>query len=682
MPQRDSNVNVSLVSMPFGPLFSPSIALGLLKSIALSLECNTKVHYFNLNFAKAVGERFYHDIASGLFPTHNLIGEWIFSSYISDQKSKNNEDFINDIVKPLFKEHIFEGHNRKILFDDFVSQLNAARETAEQFVSDCADQILENAPDIVGITSVFQQNAASIALARAIKRKCQSTYVVMGGANCEGPMGLAIMASSTFVDAVVSGEGEKAFEYILTELKAGRIPIEQANIHTQDQQLNFSVSDFVPSLDRPVQMNELPIPNYSDYFEMLIQLEIDHSFIQLQIPFETSRGCWWGEKHHCTFCGLNGQNMAFRSKSSQRALDELVELTGQYPTKVIGLTDNILDMNYFKDFLPRLEKLDIKAELFYEVKSNLSYDQLTVLYQAGVTYIQPGIESFSDQVLWIMRKGVRAVQNVQLLRDCLLIGITPEWNLLWGFPGENPNEYENMAAMLPSLYHLRPPTTACQLRLDRFSPLFESADILGVVATTPASAYKYVYPYNEDILRQLAYYFDFDYADERNVSSYVNQLAFQTNRWQEEHQSSELVAVDKETMLLIWDTRSSRYKPLTVLEGIKRDIYLYLGKPSSRAKLLGMVESKYHNFINEFLDELIYRRLIVELSNRVLAIAIKLDSYSPKADGLTALVRTIREVSISSSEGENLTVPILEYKSDTPEPANIVIHWDKSYKFD
>ena len=42
--------------------------------------------------------------------------------------------------------------------------------------------------------------------------------------------------------------------------------------------------------------------------------------------FETSRGCWWGAKSHCTFCGLNGETMAFRSKSPRRALDELEQL--------------------------------------------------------------------------------------------------------------------------------------------------------------------------------------------------------------------------------------------------------------------------------------------------------------------------------------------------------------------
>ena len=35
-----------------------------------------------------------------------------------------------------------------------------------------------------------------------------------------------------------------------------------------------------------------------------------------------------------------------------------------------------------------------------------------------------------------MRKGVTALQNLRLLKWCAEIGITPAWNLLYGFPGE------------------------------------------------------------------------------------------------------------------------------------------------------------------------------------------------------------------------------------------------------
>ncbi len=39
------------------------------------------------------------------------------------------------------------------------------------------------------------------------------------------------------------------------------------------------------------------------------------------VPYETSRGCWWGQKKHCTFCGLNPLGMNYRAKSPERAVE-------------------------------------------------------------------------------------------------------------------------------------------------------------------------------------------------------------------------------------------------------------------------------------------------------------------------------------------------------------------------
>ena len=66
--------------------------------------------------------------------------------------------------------------------------------------------------------------------------------------------------------------------------------------------------------ERIREMDTLPFPDYSDYFH---DLERSSSAINIfpTLLFETSRGCWWGAKSHCTFCGLNGGSMTFRSKT-------------------------------------------------------------------------------------------------------------------------------------------------------------------------------------------------------------------------------------------------------------------------------------------------------------------------------------------------------------------------------
>ena len=55
-----------------------------------------------------------------------------------------------------------------------------------------------------------------------------------------------------------------------------------------------------------------------------------------------------------------------------------------------------------------------------------------MMAQAGITAIQPGLESMSSRVLSLMRKGVRAAQNINVLRWALYYGIDVSWNVLWG----------------------------------------------------------------------------------------------------------------------------------------------------------------------------------------------------------------------------------------------------------
>ena len=231
-------------------------------------------------------------------------------------------------------------------------------------------------------------------------------------------------------------------------------------------------------------LDALPIPDYDDFFDQLRASRLDRRY-PASIMFETSRGCWWGERSHCTFCGLSDATMPFRGKSARRAVDELVHLTSRYPGCAVVGVDWILNVRAFDDFLPELAARRLDVELFYEVKANLKKAQVRLLRDAGVRVIQPGIESFSSNVLARMRKGVKGLQNIQLLKWCKEFGITPHWNLLWGFPHEPPEEYARMAALLPLLTHLTPPQTASAIRIDRFSPNFDRAGALGFADVQP-----------------------------------------------------------------------------------------------------------------------------------------------------------------------------------------------------
>jgi ribosomal peptide maturation radical SAM protein 1 len=218
-----------------------------------------------------------------------------------------------------------------------------------------------------------------------------------------------------------------------------------------------NVSAFMPGngteLPRPLirDIDALPTPDYDHYFETLRTSTLS-SLIQPGLLAESSRGCWWGEKSHCTFCGLNGTGMKYRSKSPERVLAELSELSARYGIRSFQFVDNILDMSFFKTLLPKLAAGKDTYSLFYEIKSNLKREQVRLLAEAGVRWIQPGIESLDDNVLGLIGKGNSTLMNLQLLKWCREFGIHAAWNMLSGVPGESDSWYEAMAKWLPAIF--------------------------------------------------------------------------------------------------------------------------------------------------------------------------------------------------------------------------------------
>ena len=193
--------------------------------------------------------------------------------------------------------------------------------------------------------------------------------------------------------------------------------------------------------------------------------------------------------------------------------------------------DNILDLKYIPTLFPKLAESGLNLELFYEIKSNMNYEQIAALSKGGVIAVQPGIESLSNEVLRLMKKGCTGLQNIQLLRWCLEHNIYVAWNMLAGFPTEEPSEYEEMARLIPLLQHLQPPTSCFPIRLDRFSPLFSRSEEFGLERVRPNPAYYYVYPLSRRELAKMAYFFDFDFPDKRNPHDYMGGIKKGISDW-------------------------------------------------------------------------------------------------------------------------------------------------------
>ncbi|MCE7001548.1 RiPP maturation radical SAM C-methyltransferase [Kibdelosporangium philippinense] len=490
-----------LVSMPFMHADRPSIQLGLLRAIAEANGFPVRTVHANLDFAARIGIEYYQQLAD---MRGRMIGDWLFSVEAFGAAAPDPD--------ALFAEE-FEAE-LSYLADSGRRLTHTRDHDVPAFLDSLVDGFPWHEAEVVGFSCTFQQNTASFALARRLKERYPGIVTIFGGANFDGEMGLELVRSVDCIDFAVIGEGDTAFPRLLKALSEGTDPLAVPGVASRN-----GAAAAQPPLEA---LDDTPVPVYDEYFERASAVGLLPETVWL--PFESARGCWWGAKHHCTFCGLNGTTMKFRAKSADRVLAELAGLARRYGVFRFEAVDNIMEPRYLKELFPAL--LESDYELFYEVKANLSRAQLKLLVSAGVTHLQPGLESLSSNVLRLMDKGVRAAQNVNLLRWARYYGIDVGWNILWGFPGETEADYAAQAAVIPHLVHLQPPGSAARVWLERFSPMYTRFKMRH---RAPERSYQYVYPKTVD-LDKVAYFFEYEMDDTLPAETYTD-LAGEVAAW-------------------------------------------------------------------------------------------------------------------------------------------------------
>ncbi len=439
---------------------------------------------------------------------------------------------------------------------------------------------------IVGFTTMFQQNFASLAMAKRIKEAHPEVQILFGGPNTEGDMGAALMACFPFIDFVFSGEADHHFPAFAEAILADASHLPLTSVISRDTPggaVRHPMSWGVP-VDN---MDALPYPNFDDFFA---QFNAHFPELQPHINYETSRGCWWGEKSHCTFCGLNSMGMAFRSKSPDRAIEEIDFLNRRYmlPNRVSLMqpTDEILDLRYFDSMIPRLPEVAPGIPTFFETKANLKRDQIKALAQSNVKLVQPGIENLSSRVLKLMRKGCTLLQNVQLLKWCAEFGVFPVWLFLYGFPGEKAVDYQQISDIVPLLTHLQPPKKTVAIQLDRFSPYFTTPTELGVTNIRPSELVSLLYPFEAQHQYDISYSFDFDYIEPRVASTYLGDSLDRLSRlWIQTRQRGALVGFYNADRLLIWDSRIGAVDPWVEIHGPYREALMQADRIMAEQRL-------------------------------------------------------------------------------------------------
>jgi ribosomal peptide maturation radical SAM protein 1 len=600
--------------MPFMDAGCPSIQLGLLTAIGRAHGFPVRSFHANLDFAARIGKDFYQKLSGS---RGRLIGDWLFSvaafrAAAPDPRGLLLAELADDLSRfgpapEAVRERLLRIRERDV----------------PAYLDELLDALAWEEVDVVGFSSTYQQNTASLALARRLKDRFPDLITLLGGANLEGEAGIELVRSADWIDLAVSGEADETFPRLLAALAAGTDP---GAIPGVIQRVAGQVV-LTPPGPPTSHLDSLPVPDYEEYFQHAVELGLLPAAKRqsVWIPLETARGCWWGVKHHCTFCGLNTTRLEFRSKSPDRVFDELAQQARRFGSFRFASVDNILDLDYLTTLYPRLIRQETDYELFYEVKANLDRADLRLLSAAGVRRLQPGIESLSSRILQLMRKGVTAAQNVNFLRWAAYYGIDVAWNILWGIPGETQRDYAEQATLVPNLVHLQPPASAARIWMERFSPLHARPECHGVRSMVPERSYHYVYPSDTD-LAAIAYFFEYDLAEQLPDSTY-DELRGAVADWTEARNSvppPELTYWSAPGYLQIHDGRHNSDDGTYSFEGTPARVYVACSDhPTSAAAVArGLPEPTPVEAVEEIIAEFHRLGLMLRDGAHVLALAL------------------------------------------------------------
>jgi ribosomal peptide maturation radical SAM protein 1 len=628
--------------MPFATTLQPPLAIGQFKAqfVEAGIPCQVELFYFD--FMATLGLVTY-ELIGKLRGVNAQLGEWLFARQVWDDAfGPSDEEFFASC--PVEIQSLRHPDPKRFL-------LQVRDEIVPEFLDRCCAKVLA-AKDLraVGFSCLFFQTMPSAALARRLKRARPDLPIAFGGASFHGEMGEELIRAMPWIDVVSIGEADDVIVPLFQKLSAGKLPFGLQGLMWRDH--DGKIHRGTPHLPATAAVLEkLPTPDYHDYFAqadqhgMLANADVRE---RIFIPYESSRGCWWGQKQHCKFCGLNADGMNYRAKSADRSLELLRELYRNYPTRHYMATDNIMPHHYYNDFLPRLanDPMAKDIHLFLELKPNITRERVRKLAAAGVRSTVPGIESLSTHLLECLHKGTTALMSVRTLKLFREYSIMPGWSILMRIPGETQEDYDAMSEMIPSLVHLWPPFGGPRsIELHRFSPYFFEAGRY-TRDVRPQHWYASVFPENRVDAAKVAYYFEAEWNDVLPPDAYesTSRRVWQwMDIWTRNRELPHFrhVGTSTDGPLELSDTRMGKHR-VWQLDAREADIYRSIDEPVGIEALLAR-HGGDAAAIMVTLDDFVSNRLALREGGLYMALALPADSTDPTLQERRAALQRVEQ---------------------------------------
>jgi len=604
---------MALVSTPW-PLFDrPSIQLGALKAFLNERRPQIQVDALHvyLKIARALGYPVYQAVSE-----RSWIAESPYAALLYPDRMETVGRFWNRKVRgyPLLASADFR---------DLCHEIEAASLAI-------VDAVPWGRYFLVGFSICLAQLTSTLFFIRQIKRRAPWLPIVVGGSACAGAMGEDMVHTVPDIDYVICGEGELPLLQLADWVLANGDHSQPVNIpglaHKQSLP-GYNGHQQIPHLD------DLPIPDYADYFHDLSSSGPRHAFLP-RLPMEMSRGCWWnkggntGGKGGCAFCNLNTQWHGYRAKSPERTVSEIDTLVHRHQILSLYFMDNLLPAKGLKSRFRAIERLGKDLQLFSEIRAKTSRDVLEAMASAGMQEVQVGIEALSTRLLEKLNKGTTAMDNMEIMRNCeadYLPCLTG--NLILGFPSSDSRDVSETLDHLTFAFPFRP-LKGIRLWLGYGSKLWREPERYGIRLTGNHPYYRYLFPEEElGKCRLMIQGYHGDVRHQQRIWAPVQKkLAQWRDFYDRIHQEPRfepiLSYMDGQTFLIIRERRLNSDPMTHRLTGTSRAIVLFCETQRSMAEIVERFPRSDEDRIQAFLRMMVDKRLMFEEAGRYLTLAV------------------------------------------------------------
>jgi glycosyltransferase involved in cell wall biosynthesis/radical SAM superfamily enzyme YgiQ (UPF0313 family) len=353
-----------------------------------------------------------------------------------------------------------------------------------------------NSSEVVGLSVITEQQfLISLFYAMVIKKKNPNVKIILGGSYIDIFVKTKRDEEQTvlfsFVDYLSFQEGETCIVKLMDYLVRGI-----GTLTDIPNLVYFENETIYRTASHLEDFNSLPSPDFSDIcFEQYL-------FPGIMIPYQTSRGCYYG---NCAFCNHDeSYRKNYRVKSVESVISELKTLKNEYNIGHISFSDEAIHPDYFIDLVNalgnELQLKDLKWLFYSRVSKKFTADIVEKAYKCGCRMVLFGIETFNQRLLKHIKKGINAeisIENIKLFHDA---GIAVHIWMMAALPTQTKDELLNDLEQIGKLKSYISGLAIGPLGLFKSCDMYKNPEKYGIIKLDELNIYNFISEYDGKVI--------------------------------------------------------------------------------------------------------------------------------------------------------------------------------------